>query len=172
MERRRAAADQFAWAVPAVVVASQAFILTIALDSEAEPWTRLIACAAGFVTLLGAWHQFTKQTFHFALYEAVIKRERRHLGLPLVDRDSLLAHADSLELRFQCEWLKQRNGELVSRTSGDAVFFAPKWPILVRARIVWPVIFFLVLVLDVGLGVWAILDWISDSSHGRQPRYP
>jgi len=172
MERRRAAADQFAWAVPAVVVASQAFILTIALDSDAKPWTRLIACAAGLVTLLGAWHQFRKQTFHFALYEAVIKRERRYLGLPLVDRDSLLAHANTLEPRFQGEWLKKRNGELESTTRGGDVFFAPKWPILVPARMVWPLIFFLIFVLDIGLGLWAIFDWIGANGHDRQQHFP
>jgi len=89
MEERRAQADRFAWAVPAVVVASQAFLITIALDGGASPSRRFIAAAAAFVTLLGAAHLFWKQMFGFALYEAVIKYERGELGLPLVDRDSL-----------------------------------------------------------------------------------
>jgi hypothetical protein len=103
MEGRRRDADQFAWAVPAVVIASQAFLLTIALDGDASPLRRLIAAGAAFVLLLGAAHQFWKQAFHFALYEAVIKRERKEMDAPLVDRDSLLVGADTLEARFQRE---------------------------------------------------------------------
>jgi hypothetical protein len=84
MEARRLESDRFAWAVPTVAIASQAFLLTIALSEDASAVRRLIASIAALGILLGAWHLFLKQMFGFALYEAVIKRERADLGLPLV----------------------------------------------------------------------------------------
>lgn len=160
MEARRADSARFTWAVPAVVVASQAFLITIALDGGASPERRLIASAAALLTLLGAAHLFWKQAFAYALYEAVLKRERLLLGLRLVDRDSLLAEADTLEERFQDEWLEKRGGALV-RTAGPEGYYQPRWTIRRRALHVWLLLFLMVGVLDVGLGFWAVYDWFA-----------
>jgi hypothetical protein len=173
MEARRAEADRFAWAVPAVLIASQAFLLTIALDGDASPERRLIASLAAAVTLVGAFHQFWKQAFHFALYEAVIKRERRHAQLALVDRNSLLAAADTLEPRFHDEWLKKDDdGKLVWGKDG---YYEPQWLIRRRATRVWLGIFILVFVLDVGLIGWALydldpFDWFDSDEPRRRWR--
>ena len=90
LEARRHQADSFAWAVPGLAIAAQAFLLSIALDPSTEPLGRLVAAAAGVVALLGAMHLLVKQTFHFDLYEAVIERERKALNLDSVQLDGLL----------------------------------------------------------------------------------
>jgi hypothetical protein len=137
--------------VPAVVVASQAFLITIALSIDASPARRLIASAAAFVTLLGAAHLFWKQMFGFALYEAVIKSERRTLEL-LVDRDSPLVNASRLEERFHREWLERdAGGNLVVGSDGHAL---PRRTIRWRATRIW-------------LGIFALLaSWTSRSPSG------
>jgi hypothetical protein len=144
--------------VPAVVVASQAFLITIALSIDASPARRLIASAAAFVTLLGAAHLFWKQMFGFALYEAVIKSERRTLEL-LVDRDSPLVNASRLEERFHREWLERdAGGNLVVGSDGHAL---PRRTIRWRATRIWLGIVALLALLDIALGVWAVYDWFD-----------
>jgi hypothetical protein len=178
MEERRRDADRFAWAIPAVVVASQAFLLTIALDGDASAQRRLITAGAAFVLLLGAVHQFWKQAFHFALYEAVIKRERDAMKWPLVDRDSLLVGADTLEARFQREWMERdADGKLVPSTDHDDHHFLPRRTIQWRAVRVWLGLFGLIAVLDLLLAGWAVYDWdpfgwwLDDTSDGFFDRF-
>lgn len=168
METRRMESDRFAWAVPTVAIASQAFLLTIALDGDASAPRRFIAASAALVTLAGAAHLFWKQAFGFALYEAVIKRERKALGLPRVDRNSLLEHADTLEERFQDEWLEKHGGSLV-KTDGPGGYYQPKWLVRRRAVRVWLAIFVLIALLDVGLAVWAVYDGRGWDWFGSDP---
>jgi hypothetical protein len=176
MERRRAASDTFAWAVPAVAIASQAFLVTIALDGGASAARRLIASGAAILTLVGAMHLFWKQAFAHALYEAVIRRERHALGLAQVDRNSLLRGADGLQQRFQDEWLERRSSQLV-RTDGPDWYYQPKWLIRRRATRVWLWIFGLLLALDAVLFVWARydwdpFDWFGSDFNDRRGRFP
>ena len=81
LEARRHQADGFAWAVPGLAIAAQAFLLSIALDPSTSPTGRLMAAIAGGMALLGSMHLLVKQNYHFDLYEAVIERERKALGL-------------------------------------------------------------------------------------------
>ena len=93
-------------------------------------------------------------------YEAVIKSERAALGLPLVDRDSLLVNARRLEQRFQQEWLERdASGNLVASADAPDGHDLPRRTIRWRATRVWLVIFGLLALLDVVLGLWALYDW-------------
>ena len=93
-ERRRAHADQFAWAVPGLAVTAEAFLLTIALGADTRPLGRLIAAVAGTLVLFGALHFLAKQSLYFNLYDAVIERQRHRLGMTSLHREKL----DGLEL--------------------------------------------------------------------------
>ena len=112
MNDRRSSADKCAWAVPAVIVASQAFLITFALDPETSPGRRAFACGAALVLTAAAGHFFWKQMLAIHLFEAVGKREREELKLSQVDRNSLLVDANSLDPRF-LKWLVRLDGELV-----------------------------------------------------------
>lgn len=169
MEARRAEADRFAWAVPAVAIASQAFLLTIALSGDASALRRWIAASAALVTLAGAAHLFWKQMFAFALYEAVIKRERSVLGLRLVDRDSLLVDAPTLEERFHREWMERDVAGNLVRSAGGGRHYLPRRTVRWRASHVWLWLFLIFAVIDIGLASWAIydslgLDWFGSDS--------
>ena len=83
IERRRAQADSFTWAVPGIAIAAQAFLLSIALNASTEPLGRLIAAAAGLSAVLALGHLLFKQVYLFDLYEALIERERRSYDLNL-----------------------------------------------------------------------------------------
>lgn len=160
MEARRSQADRFAWAVPAIAIASQAFLLTIALDGSALPARRLIAATAAFLILLASAHFYWKQMFAFQLYDAVIKRERGRpeLNLVQVDRDSLLVHADSLEEWFQAKWMERDpEGNLVRSTRGDR-HYLPRRTVRWKATTSWLLLFGIIATLDVGLALWALYD--------------
>ena len=89
MERRREQADSFAWSVPGLAIAGQAFLLSIALAPNTAPLGRLLAAFAGFVALLATAHLMAKQVHNFDVYEAVIERDRKLLGRPGVQMDAL-----------------------------------------------------------------------------------
>lgn len=81
MDDRRSSADKFAWAVPAIIVASQAFLIPFALDPETSAGRRAWACGAALVLTAAAGHFFWKQMFAIQLFEAIGKRERDELNL-------------------------------------------------------------------------------------------
>ena len=90
MEARIRQAENFAWAVPALALTAQAFILNVALDTNAQWGGRSIAAFSGAVILLAALHLLGKHSLNFDVFEAVIDRERDKLGLPPVSRNALL----------------------------------------------------------------------------------
>ena len=75
--------------MPGLVIAAQAFLLSIALDPSTQPLGRLISSLAGLVTLLATAHLMAKQAYNFDVFEAVIERDRKLLGLPGVQMDAL-----------------------------------------------------------------------------------
>src|SRR4051794_5208487 len=96
LERRREEADHFAWAVPGLIIAAQAFLLSIALNPTTQPLGRLLAALAGLVTLGATAHLLAKQAYNFDVYEAVIERDRQLLNLPGVQMDGLVDDPSSL----------------------------------------------------------------------------
>jgi hypothetical protein len=96
LEARREEATRFAWAVPGLVIAAQAFLFTIALSPNTHPYARLISSAAGLLAVLATGHLMAKQVYNFDVYEAVIERDRKVLGLPGVQMDALTDDPDSL----------------------------------------------------------------------------
>jgi hypothetical protein len=90
-ERRRAASDAFAWSVPALAVTAQAFLLNIALAADAAPLARLLAVVAGGFLLFGAYVFLCKQSYGFNLYDALIERQRKRLGLMSAHREVIEA---------------------------------------------------------------------------------
>jgi hypothetical protein len=95
LEGRREEADRFAWAVPGLTIAGQAFLLSIALDPGTRPLARLLAAVAGLVTLGATAHLLAKQAYNFDVFEAVIERDRKRLGLPGVQMDALVVNPAS-----------------------------------------------------------------------------
>jgi hypothetical protein len=83
VEGRRNHYDSYAWAVPGLALAAQAFLLQIALDPAVTPLARMLASLAGLVALLASAQLFAKHCYNFDLYEAVIERDRLRLASPL-----------------------------------------------------------------------------------------
>jgi hypothetical protein len=79
IESRRRQAESFAWTVPGLAIAGQAFLQSIALASS---------------------HLLAKQVYNFDVFEAVIERERKRLGLPGVQMDALRGTPDSFPASF------------------------------------------------------------------------
>ena len=166
MEQRRHHADAFAWAVPPIIVATQAITLGVVFADETENWQRAVAAIASLLITTGLAHHYYKQRFHFAMYEAVIRRERTALYLPLVDRDSLLALAPTLERRFQDRWMRKgADKALVADTKLDS--YRPNWLIERRAANWWQWIFAAFILLDAVLTIWALWQWGSPDPEPR-----
>jgi len=81
LEARRTQSDTFVWSVPALALGGQAFLLTIALGVDTRPLARMIAAAAGMLTLAASIHFMLKQSYYFKLYDAAIEAGRKELGL-------------------------------------------------------------------------------------------
>jgi hypothetical protein len=111
IEARRAQSDTFAWTVPGLAIAGQAFILSIALGPDTQPAGRLVASLAGLLALVATMHLMAKQAYNFDVYEAVIERERKTLSLPGVQMDALTAKLGSFPENTQLVkrgWLDER----------------------------------------------------------------
>jgi hypothetical protein len=93
-EARRSLADNFAWTVPGLAVAAEAFLLSIALDASTRPAGRIVGVAAGGLIVLGALHFIEKQSYNFDLYDALIERQRKRLGRMSLHREAI----ESLDL--------------------------------------------------------------------------
>jgi hypothetical protein len=85
--------ETFAWAVPGLAIAAEAFLLGAALSTSATPRHQAIACVAGIVILLAALQFLAKHAFNFRVYEAVIDRSRKELGLPFIAMRELVGPA-------------------------------------------------------------------------------
>jgi hypothetical protein len=88
VEARMRQAETFAWAVPALALTAQALLLTVVFNDSTTAVGRLLASLTGLITVLAALHLLGKHTFNFDMYEAVVERERKALGLPGVSRKS------------------------------------------------------------------------------------
>jgi hypothetical protein len=80
----------FAWTVPGLAIAAESFLLGAALSTNATPKHQILACGAGIVILLAALHFLLKHAFNFRVYEAVMERSRKELGLPFVSMRQLV----------------------------------------------------------------------------------
>jgi hypothetical protein len=85
--------ETFAWAVPSLAIAAESFLLGAALSESASPRHQVIACFAGIVILVAALQFLAKHAFNFRVYEAVMERARRELGLPFVAMGQLVGSA-------------------------------------------------------------------------------
>jgi hypothetical protein len=176
LEHRRSQADNFAWTVPGLAIAGQAFLLTISLDPSTRTLGRFLAAVAGLILLVATTHFLLKQAFNFDMYEAVIEFERRRLGLPLLMRDELISSRE-----FDARWL------LADRRWSKAITVAKGSPVRDRGRMAaawrehrpWPWwreslvykrraldwwVFALVgfMAIDVAIAIVALLEWVCD----------
>ncbi len=147
LEARREESDRFAWAVPGLVIAAQAFLLSVALNPNTQPFGRLVASFAGFVTVVATAHLMAKQVHHFDVYEAVIERDRKLLDLPGLQMDALTGNPESLpentSYRKRRWWEGWRRRLIVNR----------------KAVEVWAWTLMLIAALDLGLFVYSIFAW-------------
>ncbi len=120
-EKRRAVADSFAWTVPGLAVAAEAFLLSIALSTSTEPAGRIVAVIAGGFAVAGALHFIGKQSYLFDLYDALIERQRERLGRMSMHREAI----ESLDFPSHVKGLSRRRSWLVKKVR--AVLF---WKIL------------------------------------------
>jgi hypothetical protein len=147
-ETRRSYADTFAWTVPGLAIAAEAFLLSIALDSSTQPAGRLVAALAGSLILYGALHFIEKQSYNFDLYDALIERQRERLGLMSLHRETI----QSLDLP---EWVGlYKRGRL--RT-----WFARNC----RAVFTWRTIVILLLLINLALLAYSLIEW-ADADPG------
>lgn len=166
-ESRRRQADSFAWTVPGLAIAGQAFLLSIALAPDTEPLGRLLASLAGLVALIASGHLMAKQVYNFDVFEAVIERERKNLSLPGVQMDALRGEPDSFPASFpentsyvKRKWWRKR---LLRH------WFAVRW----KAVFVWAIALAVLAAVDcflIGYSIYALAHgdpgWFSpDPSH-------
>jgi hypothetical protein len=159
-EGRLQQAATFTWTVPALALAAQAFLLTIALDPDASDRTRAAAAFAGFVTVIASLQFLAKHTFNFDWWEAVIERERAALGWESLQRHRILEPIEQYPLDsllrkrewYQAEPELQRNGahRWLLRARG---WFAVR----LKATVVWSIALLFFAVLDCVLVVLALL---------------
>jgi hypothetical protein len=148
-ERRRANADSFAWGVPGLAIAAEAFLLTIALAADTKPLGRLLAALAGTFVIIGTLHFLSKQAVYFQMYDTVIERQRHRLGRTSLHRETL----DRLDLP-----------DHVSRPHRS--WFS--WNL--RSVLVWKAVLWALILIDVfivGYAIWEIADdpgWLSRPS--------
>jgi hypothetical protein len=82
--------ETFAWAVPGLAIAAESFLLGAALSTNATPRQQAVASVAGIVILFAALQFLAKHAFNFRVYEAVMERSRREVGLPFVTMQQLV----------------------------------------------------------------------------------
>jgi hypothetical protein len=118
-EQRRTLADSFAWTVPGLAVAAEAFLLSIALDASTRPAGRLVGVGAGCLIVLGALHFIEKQSYNFDLYDALIERQRQRLGRMSLHREVI----ESLDLPPWSQLMKRRErGWFVKRVGAISLW--------------------------------------------------
>jgi hypothetical protein len=140
--------DALAWAVPGLAVAAEAFLLTVALAPNTQPAGRLGAAIAGVLVLAASLHLMWKQMFNFHLVDANINYQRQLLGLMGLRRDDLLRDVNS----FPRDENLRSKGYLERPLRRRLVVY---W----RANSVWIWLLRLLILLDVLIGVYAVLEW-------------
>jgi hypothetical protein len=188
MEARSRQAETFAWAVPALALTAQAFILTVAFD-ENVPWGgRSIAAFSGMVILIAALLLLGKHTLNFDFYEAVIDRERAKLGLPPASRNALLGMRrgePATVARPQVDTFPTNTGfrdrDWLGLYLDDTTGWGRRWWVRFRMRVifrwraisVWVGALGLLAALDFGVFLYLIWDpvlsviyeWLTDLWH-------
>jgi hypothetical protein len=135
--------------VPGLVIAAQAFLLSIALDPNTQPLGRLLSSLAGFVTLLATAHLMAKQAYNFDVFEAVIERDRKRLNLPGVQMDSLTVNPGSFP----------ENTNFRRRRWSDRSLWRHRLIVRMKALRVWAFTFLILAAVDLGLVVYSIFAW-------------
>lgn len=88
------------WESPALLIAAQAFLLSVALNPDTPRFARLVVLALGLVPLFAAWHTMAKKRYLETIYSEAIARCLRALGLPEIRRgeeaypDTILRHVE------------------------------------------------------------------------------
>ncbi|MGR7023391.1 hypothetical protein [Geodermatophilus sp. URMC 62] len=124
------------WQAPSLALAAQAFLLTIALRDQARPTATTTVCFVGVLMTLMAWQLMARHRYFFHLDQADMENLEDALDLLRIsDRDRQMARLS----RVQPPWL------------GRA------W-----AYDVWKAGFFLIALVDVGIGLsaWWPAQWV------------
>jgi hypothetical protein len=159
-EGRLQQAATFTWTVPALALAAQAFLLTIALDPDASDRTRAAAAFAGFVTVIASLQFLAKHRFNFDWWEAVIERERAALGWESLQRHKMLDPIEQYPLDTllrKREWF-QAEHELNRNRVSHWLHRARGWfAVSLKATMVWSIALVFFAGLDAVLVVLALL---------------
>src|SRR5207245_1761606 len=123
--------ETFAWAVPGLAIAAQSFLLGAALSTNVTPRQQAVACVAGVVILFAALQFLAKHAFNFRVYEAVMERSRRELGLPFVTMQQLVGSPtpskESKEEQARVETIRQSFPDHVELTRRGWLDPKPRW---------------------------------------------
>lgn len=168
-EARIRQAETFAWTVPGLAIAAEAFLLAVALNPGVKAWAQLAAALAGTAVLVAALHFLGKHRFNFVVYEAVIERSRDELDLPLVAMSELVGRykdrrtdrAKDLRESFSAHTDLIRQGWLDPETSS----WWRRWWRRLRNSFVrgipsmgmWASVIIGLILLDVGVAVYAVV---------------
>src|SRR5262249_50032806 len=149
-------AETFAWTVPGLAIAAESFLLGAAPSKGMSPRQQAVACSAGIVILAAALHFLAKHAFNFRVYEAVIERARKELGLPFVAMSELVGSPTPNEIRdsfpahtelVQRGWLDPRGRRRLWRSPRN--WFARR----LRSVFVWSV----TILALIGLDIWVLV---------------
>lgn len=159
LEGRRAQADGFTWSVPALSIAGEALLLTIALNAGTTNVARLVAAIVGVAAAFGAAQFFAKQARLFDLYEAAIEVDGGIVGLPSAQTDAL----EALPIPPNTTWAKRD----WARTSGRSLpiergWWFPRWLTNSHSGQVWVLILLLFATVDLLLGVYSVAAMFHD----------
>jgi hypothetical protein len=89
MEGRRHATDQAMWHAPAILVAGQAFLLTVLSDAELDWWARLVVLVAGALASLAAAASLLRLRSREVRYSTAISDMCRKWSIPDPRPDAL-----------------------------------------------------------------------------------
>ncbi len=149
LESRRTASDSFAWTVPGLALAAQAFLLTIALAPDTQPAGRVVASLVGAAAMFATIVFFAKHVYYFALYDASIWKLRKETGAT-----DLRPHALARwELPIDADVV--RDGWL-GKTSKSVI-------LRMRPSRTWVAVLALFFILDVVLFGYGIVVWAGRS---------
>ena len=114
VEARRRDFGQVMWQVPALSIAGQAFLFSVALNQDTPAWGKVTVLVPGFLAAIAALLLLLRQRFLEDVHRAVVERCAEELGMPALDRvklEELLPSAQQLTRWREWRPLKILAGE-------------------------------------------------------------
>jgi len=124
------------WQAPSLALAAQAFLLTIALRDDTNPWSTTIVCLVGLVITVMALQLMARHRYYFHLDQKDMQALEETVGMMRISER-------------RCQQTRHPSAR-------------PAWLGNVQSFRVWQVGFLLIALIDVGIGLdaWFPAGWV------------